>query len=322
MSNEKKVTSIGGSALIEGIMMRGPKKTSVAIRTSKNEIHKEDIEFTSLASKSKFFRLPLIRGLFGLIESMRLSMKALTLATDKAMEDIEEEEEMSKFEKWLTDKFGDKLTNIVMVIAAVIGIALSFGLFFMLPTWLYNITTGSFFPDLVENTFARSVFEGIFRIILFLVYIIVVSQYKDMKRVFMYHGAEHKTIACYEHDEELTVENVRKHSRFHPRCGTSFLVVTLIIAIIIGLFVPFSDPLLRSATKILLLPLTCGIGYEIIKICGKHDNAFTRALSTPGMLAQKITTKEPDDGMIEIAISAMQSVIPENGEDLVEVNKK
>ena len=318
----KKITSIGGSALIEGIMMRGPKKTTVAVRVAEDEIYTEDLEFKSVASISKVFRLPLIRGVFGLIDSMRLSFKSLAIATDKAMEGIEEEDEPSKFEKWVNDKLGESFTKVLMVLSTIFGLAISFLLFFMFPSWFFNTVTTNFLPDFADNMVFRSSFEGILRIALFLAYIILCSQLKDMKRVFMYHGAEHKTIACYEDDEELTVENVRKYTRFHPRCGTSFLVIMLLIAIIIGLFVPFTDPLLRSITKLLLLPLTCGIGYEIIKVCGKYDNLATRILATPGLWAQRITTKEPDDTMIEVAIKAMVSVIPENGEDLITINKK
>ena len=168
--------------------------------------------------------------------------------------------------------------------------------------------------------FWKSVFEGVLKIVLFLLYIVVCSQMTEMKRVFMYHGAEHKTIFCYENEEELTVENVKKQSRFHPRCGTSFMVLMLIVGIVIGLFIPvapFGIPVLRPIIKILLLPLTCGIGYELIKICGKHENALTRIIAAPGLWAQRITTKEPDDKMIEVAIEAIKAVIPEDGSDIV-----
>ncbi len=316
-SKSKKITSIGGSALIEGIMMRGPKKTTVAVRTNGDEIYTEDLKFESLASKSKVFRVPFIRGVFGLIDSMRLSFKSLAISADKAMEDVEEEEEPSKFEKWINEKIGDKFTKVLMVFSTIIALAISFGLFFWFPSWLFNTLTSNFLPDFADSMVFRSSFEGVLRIVLFLLYIILCSQLKDMKRVFMYHGAEHKTIACYEDDKELTVENVKKYTRFHPRCGTSFLVIMLLVAIIIGLFVPFTDPFLRSAVKIALLPLTCGIGYELIKLCGKYDNILTRIVATPGLLAQRITTKEPDDKMIEVAIEAMNSVIPENGEDIL-----
>lgn len=321
--NVKKITSIGGSALIEGIMMRGPKKTMVAVRTGENEIYEEEIKFTGLAQKYSFFRIPFIRGIAGLVDSMRLSYKSLMISADKAMEGAVEEEEPSKFEQWIDRVFGEKFMKVLMVFSAIIGVAIAIGLFFVLPTWIYNVSTGALgsasesLAWLSGDRFTRSVFEGILRIALFLLYIIVCSQMSDMKRVFQYHGAEHKTIFCYESEEPLTVENVKKHTRFHPRCGTSFLIIMLIIGIIIGLFVPFTNPFLRTAVKILLLPLSCGLGYELIKICGKYDNLATRIIAAPGLWAQRITTREPDDSMIEVAIAAMKPVIPENGEDIV-----
>ena len=194
-------------------------------------------------------------------------------------------------------------------------------LFFMVPTWLYNLLSGAIGGadslSWMGDRFFRSLFEGVIRIGLFLLYIILCTQLSDMKRVFQYHGAEHKTIFCYESDEELTVENVKKHTRFHPRCGTSFLVIMLLIGILIGLFIPITQPVLRTIVKLLLLPVTCGIGYEIIKICGRYDNKLTHILAAPGLWAQRITTKEPTDDMIAVAIKAMKAVIPENGEDII-----
>lgn len=317
MSNKctKKITSIGGSALIEGIMMRGPKNTALAVRKADGSIYKEDIEFNSIAQKCSIFKWPIIRGIIGFIDSMRLSYKSLMISADKAIEDAEEAEEPSKFEKWLTDKFGDKLTNVIMVIATILGVLLAVVLFFYVPSWLYRGLI-YLFPA-VESDLMRSVFEGVIKIVLFVAYIMVCSLMPDMRRTFQYHGAEHKTIFCYENDLELTVENVRKQSRFHPRCGTSFLIIMLLVGIVIGFFIKVDNVLIRVPIKILLLPFTMGIGYEIIKICGRHQNIFTRILSAPGRWAQRVTTKEPDDQMIEIAIEAMKAVIPENGEDII-----
>lgn len=326
--NVKKITSIGGSALIEGIMMRGPKNINVAVRTGENTIETEEITVKPLSAKCKFFRLPLVRGVIGMIDSFRLSYKSLMLSADKAINSIEtEEEEMSKFERWLNDKLGEKLMGVIMSIASVLGVALALVLFFWLPTFLYsliaNLDVTPAFNEFVDLKITQSAFEGILKILLFLGYIIAVSQMEDMKRVFMYHGAEHKTIFCYEADEELTVENIRKHSRFHPRCGTSFLVIMLLLGVVIGLFIPqFTlwgvwGTVLRSAIKILLLPLTCGIGYELIKLCGKYDNWFTRIIAAPGLWAQRITTREPDDKMLEVAIAAITPVIPDDGSDIV-----
>ena len=323
----KKITSIGGSALIEGIMMRGPKKTMVAVRTDEDKIHTEELEFTGLGAKSKFFRLPLIRGVVGMIDSMRLSYKALMISADKAIENIpeDEQEEPSKFEKWLDEHMGEKFLKIFMGIAMVIGVLIAIVLFYWAPTKLYNLISGVI-GDIdgmswIGDRFFRSLFEGVIRIGLFLFYIIACSQMSDMKRVFQYHGAEHKTIFCYESDEELTVENVKKHTRFHPRCGTSFLIIMLLVGIIIGLFIPIETAWLRTIIKLLLLPVSCGIGYELIKICGRHDNKLTRIIAAPGLWAQRITTKEPTDDMIEVAIKAMKAVIPENGEDIINSKK-
>ena len=317
MAEKTKIkTSIGGSALIEGIMMRGPKRTTVAIRMSDKSVYTEDIEFNSFASKSKFLRLPFIRGFVSLIDSMRLSMKCLMLSADKAVEGGEEEEEPSKFEKWAMDKFGDKFYNVVMGFASFIGVVIAILLFYAVPTTLFNLLTKAA-PSLDNGTFWRSAFEGIVKIVLFLCYVLIVSKTPDMQRTFMYHGAEHKTIFCYENLEELTVENVRKYKRFHPRCGTSFMIIMLLVGIIVGLFITAKNPILRTVIKLLLLPVSCGVGYELIKICGKYDNAFTRIIAAPGLLAQRITTKEPDDSMIEIAIAAIKPVIPENGEDRI-----
>ncbi len=318
---QKRITSIGGSALIEGIMMRGPKRTTVACRVDKDTIYTEDINVKPLF-KSKFWKLPLIRGIAGMIDSMRLSYKALGLSADKAMEaGLVEEEEPSKFEKWLNDKFGDKLMNVIMVIATILGVALALGLFVFLPSLLFTWLLKPALTEWSESStrLLQSAFEGVLKIALFLGYMMLVSRMEDMKRVFKYHGAEHKTIFCYENDEELTVENVRKQTRFHPRCGTSFLVVTLLVGIFVGLFIPTfpNIPVLRPVLRLLLLPVLVGLGYEFIKLCGKHDNKLTRILATPGLWAQRITTKEPDDEMIECAIEAMKAVIPDDGSDIV-----
>lgn len=319
----KKITSIGGSALIEGIMMRGPKKTVVALRTAPETIETEELKVTTLREKYKFFRIPFIRGIAGMIDSLKLSYKSLMLSANKAIDSIEvEEEQMSKFEKWLNNKLGERTMNVIMTLASVLGVALALVLFIWVPSLLYGLLQ-PLNPQVFDHQLLRSAFEGVLRIAIFLGYILIVSQMEDMKRVFMYHGAEHKTIFCYEADEDLTVENVRKHKRFHPRCGTSFMIIMLLLGIIIGLFVPsFSylgvwGTLLRAAIKILLLPISVGLGFELIQLCGKHDNALTRIIAAPGMWAQRITTREPDDSMIEIAISAITPVIPDDGSDIV-----
>lgn len=318
MSREKTkmITSIGGQALIEGILMRGPKKISLAIRKPDGSVYNEYMKTSTIKDKCKLFKLPIIRGVSGFIDSMMTGYKALMISAEVSAQE-DEEEELSKTEKWINDKFGNKFINIIMSIASILGIALSVLLFFVFPTWLFN-TVSEHFGVLHDSSIYRSIFEGILRIIIFLVYIVLCSQLKDMKRVFQYHGAEHKTIFCYECEEDLTVENVKKHTRFHPRCGTSFMFLMLIIGIVIGFFIPFSNPFVRTFIKILCVPIIVGVGYELIKICGKYDNTITRIISAPGLWVQRITTKEPDDDMIEIAITAMKAVVPEDGDDKVE----
>ena len=205
--------------------------------------------------------------------------------------------------------------SFLMVLSSLLGVCLAVFLFMWLPSQLVNWLKPVF--PAMENRVVRGVFEGVCKIALFIGYVSVVSLMKDIRRVFMYHGAEHKTIFCYENKEELTVENVRKHSRFHPRCGTSFLVLMLIVGIVVGFFIPFENPFLRTSAKLLLLPVSVSIGFELIKICSKYDNIITRIVAAPGLWMQRITVKEPDDGMIEVAIAAMKDVIPENGEDII-----
>ena len=313
----KFVTSIGGQALMEGIMMRGPLKSTIGARKNDGSIYLEEIKPMDLVKKYKILRLPILRGVANMIDSLVTGNKALMRSADIAMEGEEiAEEEMSKFDKWLDKHFGDKMVSIIMTVSMVVAIIFCVGVFFYVPTLLFNLLAGAF-PFLNDQIIWRSAFEGIIRIMLFLIYMSLCTLQKDVKRVFQYHGAEHKTIFCYEKGLELNVENVRKQIRFHPRCGTSFIVLMLIVGILIGLFIPFTDVWIRSTVKILLLPFTVGIGYELIKICGKHDNFLTRIIAAPGIWMQHITTKEPEDDMIEVAIAAIKDVIPENGEDII-----
>ena len=313
----KLITSIGGQALMEGIMMRGPFKTTVAVRKADGTIEMEEIQPLNLTKKYKILRLPILRGVAAMIDSLVTGEKALMMSADKALEGEEvPEEELSKFDIWMNEHLGEKTVKVLMAISTIIAVLFCVGVFYFLPTFLFNLTAKAF-PFMNDAMLWRSAYEGIIRIILFLIYMSLSTLNKDIKRVFRYHGAEHKTIFCYEYGLELNVENVKKQRRFHPRCGTSFLVLMLIVGILIGLFIPFTSVVLRSVTKILLLPLTVGIGYELIKVCGKHDNIITRIIAAPGMWMQHITTKEPTDDMIEVAIQAMNDVIPENGEDRI-----
>lgn len=304
-----RLGTVGGQAVIEGVMMKNKDKFALAVRMPEGNIRVTEDECKSIRSKYKIFGLPLIRGVVNMIESLVLSMKTLTISADAF--GIEEEE--TKFELWLKEKFGKSLLDVVMVIAMVLGIALGVGLFFFLPLWL----SSTLFDKSGETTkWYATLVEGGIKIAIFILYIWGVSFMKDIKRVFEYHGAEHKTIFCYEAGEELTPENVRKYKRFHPRCGTSFIFVILLLSILVSSVV-YSFPIMKSnvilkfVSKIFTLPLTIGIGYEFIRFAGKHDNVFTRIISAPGLWMQKLTTKEPDDSQIEVAIASLKCALIE-----------
>lgn len=319
MPKKTHKTSVGGQALIEGVMMQGPKGMATAVRTPSGEIVTKYHEVNRISDKSKIFKLPIIRGIIAFIDSMITGYKTLMYSAEvSGTEDIEEAE-MSKFEKWLTEKLGDKLMNIVMGIATVLGFALAFLIFFYLPVFLFNRINAWSGNSL---TAWQGTIEGCMKIVIFVVYMALVSQMKDIKKVFKYHGAEHKSIACYEAGMELTVENVKKCSRFHPRCGTSFMFMMLILSIVIvsllTLVVP--DELKKNTVawmliKLPLIPIIMGLGYEFIKYAGRHDNLFVKITSAPGLWMQRITTKEPEDDIIECGIEALKAVITDNPED-------
>ena len=313
-------TSVGGQALIEGIMMQGPKGAAVSVRTPDGSIDTEMLEVNHLKDKFKPLGWPLIRGVVAYIESMLFGYKCLMISAEKSgLEDLEESEEnMSKLDKWLNEHINKKVLGVLTGVASVIGMLLAFLLFFYLPTIAVDFIN-KLSGDILVNY--RALFEGVIRMIIFVTYIALVSLMKDIKRTFMYHGAEHKTIFCYEKGCELTVENVKKQSRFHPRCGTSFIFVILIISVIISSAISVTWPELRDQSvlwiviKILILPLITGISYEFIKYAGRHENIFVKILSAPGLWMQKLTTKEPDDDMIEVALAAFKAVITDNPED-------
>ena len=311
-----KKTSIGGQALLEGIMMRGPEKTAMAVRHISGEMKIEEFE-TQGKDRSSFCKLPFIRGLFNMYDSLSFGYKCLMRSAE--LSGLDEEEEQKKAEKnkkkgknsqkW--DKLFEKL---LMPIATVLAVALALVLFMWLPMqlWKWIIPAGSAAAD---SYFLRACFEGVLRIIIFIGYVWATSLMKDIRRTYMYHGAEHKTIFCYEAELPLTVENVRKQSRLHPRCGTSFLILVLIVGIVVGMFIRIDFMPLRMLVKLATFPIVIGCGYELIKLAGRKDNWFTRMISAPGKALQKITTREPDDEMIECAIAAMKLVIPEDGSD-------
>ena len=315
MAKIKRV-SVGGQALIEGILMKGPKCSAMALRLPDGSIEVEEKKSSSLRDKHKFFALPLVRGVVSFAESMIEGYKALMESAEKvSFDDIKNDddiENMSKVDKWITEHFGEKMMTVISVISMILGFGLAFALFFYLPTLaadlLNKVTDGAI-------TNFRALIEGVVRIIIFVLYMLLVSQMKDIKRMFMYHGAEHKSIFCFEAGEELTVENVRKMSRLHPRCGTSFMFVMILISILISSVVSIAFPMLRDirplwmAIKILLLPIVMGLGFEFIKFAGCHDNLFVKIVSAPGLWMQRITTNEPTDDIIEVGIAALKAAL-------------
>ena len=310
--SKSKYTSIGGQALIEGIMMKSPEKTAMAVRKKDGDI---DISYPvgkSIREKYKILKLPIIRGVVGFVESMIQGYKAMMLSADiSGFTDLEEEEN-KKEEK----KDNSALLNIVMVIGTVLGVALSVVLFMYIPRLCVSGLQALFNTDF--SKLVRSGIEQVLKLSVFVLYVWLVSFMKDIKRVFMYHGAEHKTIFCYEKGLELTIENVREQRRFHPRCGTSFMILMILISVIVSTVVQIIFPnvydvaWLWTVAKILMLPIICGLGFEVLKLCGRYDNVITRIISAPGMWLQRITTKEPEDDMIEIAIAALKACEPEN----------
>ncbi|MBN2852096.1 MAG: DUF1385 domain-containing protein [Clostridia bacterium] len=299
-----KKTSIGGMALLEGIMMIGPNKKAVAIRKPDHEI---EIQVEELKYNSKLRKVPFLRGVVALFSQMVHGVKALMKAADYF--DVESDEPPTKFEKWLEKTFGDKLMNVVIYFSVIIALLFSVGLFILLP----NLIISLIFKDQV---IMNNLFEGILRIIIFVSYLALVSKMKDIRRVWMYHGAEHKTISTYEHDEELTVENTKKYTTFHKRCGTSFMFLVLIISIIVFSFTGWHSAIINVLIRLALIPVVAGISYEFIKLAGRTDGLFSKVVSAPGMWLQRLTTKEPDDDMVEVAIAAFKAVMPEvEGED-------
>ncbi len=351
----RRKTSIGGQALMEGIMMRGPKMTAMAVRNTKGEIVMEEFE-TTTKKRPAFCRWPIIRGVIGYIDTMVLGYKCLMRSAElsrlediveekpkkkkgkKGVEAVEEtpvteapeaqtEEQPIKKEepKKEEDKMSAWMMTVISVISVVLGFGLAIGLFILLPTFLYGLVAPFIEGDnLVVNSIWKSAIEGVLKVVLLVGYMAAISLMKDIRRTYMYHGAEHKTIFCYEAGLPLTVENVRLQSRFHPRCGTSFLILMLLVSIFISFFIdPISAAIsgevlplgLRVLVKFALLPIIVGIGYELIKFAGRHDNLLTRIISLPGVWLQHLTVFEPEDGMIECAIAAVERVIPDDGSD-------
>lgn len=302
----KHMTSIGGQALIEGIMMRGPNDIAIAVRKPDGGTELKVEELNTLAMRHKAFNLPFLRGVVGLVEAMTIGTKALMYSAE-----FYEEDESETDKKTFTERiFKDKAEDVEMVFAVVVSIFLAVGIFMILPTLLTNFLKGS-----ITNTIALNLVEGAIRIGVFLLYIVGVSRLEDIKRVFEYHGAEHKSIHCYENGDKLTVENVKKYPILHPRCGTSFLFMVMIISIFVLSFFGWPNPLQRLLVRVLMFPVIAGIAYEINKLIGKSNSSLAYYLSYPGLMIQKwATVREPDSSQIQVAIEALNAVITEDPE--------
>lgn len=329
-----KYTAIGGQALIEGILMRSPEKTALAVRKPDKEIEIVPFNAKSVREKYKILKLPVIRGVIAFAESLIQGYKAMMISAEKSgYTDVEEEEkkpkeempeetaEDNKPEEKEEEKTEEKketgtLITVVMIIGTVLGVALAVVLFMLVPRLAVKGLEALF--GTAFSKIARSSIEQLIKLIVLVAYMWGVSLMPDIKRVFMYHGAEHKTIFCYEKGLELTVENVKKQKRFHPRCGTSFLILMILVSIIISTLVQLIFPgvygivWLWVVAKILMVPVICGLGFELLRVCGKYDNLFTKIVSAPGLWLQRITTKEPQDDMMEIAIAALRAAEPDN----------
>ncbi len=305
---------IGGQAIVEGVMMRGRTEYVLAVRDIENKnIKIEKTKIKPPEEKNIILRLPIIRGMVAFVDSLATGIKVITRSAEMAgLEDITEEtdEEPGKIEKWLIDKLGDKLTSIILFISVVVSLILSIGLFMVLP-----VVVSSGVNKIVKaDTWALSIIEGFVRIAIFLFYIFLTSFLKDIKRLYKYHGAEHKTINCFESGEELTVENVRQYTRLHKRCGTSFLFLVMIISMIVFLFLRTDVVIYRILSRIIFVPIVAGLSYEVIKWAGRNDNIIVDIVSAPGKALQLVTTKEPDDEMIEVAIASLKGVLEDEPE--------
>lgn len=297
-----KSSGIGGQAVMEGIMMRNGSEYSVAVRKENGEIEVKKETYKGVGSKCKLFRLPFIRGIFSFVDSLVLGMKSLNYSASLFMEDGEEEEP-GRFEKWLQKKFGDKAEKVIMDLTMVISIILAMGIFMVFPTWVSILM-----KPLLGNGIWMALFEGVLRIAIFIAYVGLISLMPDIKRTYMYHGAEHKCINCIEHGMPLTVENVMKSSKEHKRCGTSFLLIVMVISILFFLVIRPETLWLRLVSRILLIPVIAGVSFEFLRLAGNSDNPVVNLLSKPGLMLQGLTTKEPDEKMAEVAICAVEAV--------------
>ena len=295
--------AVGGQAVIEGVMMQGEKKKAVAVRTPNGEIKIKTERINSWVRNKHIDKIPFLRGMFILIETMVDGMKSLNYSSDIYMEETGEEEE-DAIDRFIKKMFGDKANDVLIMVSMVIAVILSVGLFVMLPTF-----AGGLFAKFIKNDIVLNLIEGVIRILILFAYIYAISKNKDIERVYQYHGAEHKSIHCYESGKELTVENAREFKRLHPRCGTNFLFIVMATSIILFAFFGWPNPLMRVLMRIVCIPIVAGIAYEIIRLLGKYDNSFTRMIAYPGMMLQYLTTKEPDDEQLEVAIASLKAVL-------------
>lgn len=307
--NKPKICSnIGGEALIEGVMMRGNDMLAMSVRKASGEIYTEVKPSVPVTKKNKLLALPFIRGAVSLIDSMIVGVKVL-MESAELVDLLEEDEKESKFDLWMKKKLGDNYFSYMIYFSVFIALAFSIGLFMLLPNFIAGLF--SFDKSTTGGSLLANSIEGLIRISLFILYVYLVSKNKEIKRVFQYHGAEHKTIYAYENEEELTVENVRKHTTLHPRCGTTFMFIVIIISIIVFAFAGWHNPFVNMLLRLALLPVIAGISYELFKLSAKSDSKIIRLISIPGLMLQKITTQEPDDSMLEVAIASLKAVLQE-----------
>lgn len=300
-----KKTDIGGQAVIEGVMMRGKDKIAVAVRKPDGEIEVNVEKSIPLSKRNKFFSLPIIRGAVSLFDSLAVGLKTLSYSASFY------EEEESSFDRFMKKTFGDRADNIIMSITMLISFAIALGLFFILPTYTANII-----KKVNNNSIVINLLEGIIRLLIFFAYLYLISKMEDIQRVFQYHGAEHKSIFCYENELELTPENAEKFSTLHPRCGTNFLLIVMLVSIFIFSFLGWPNLIYRIISRIILLPLVAGLSYEILKWFGKSENKYINVLIKPGLLLQKLTTREPDRYQLEVAICALKAVLSDENNDI------
>ncbi len=306
---EVRRTSIGGQALIEGVMMRGPREISIVVRQADQELRVKTQGIDGWARKYHLDKVPILRGGIALIDSMIIGMRALTYSAEVADEGLEDEEE-DKFQNFMEKIFKNRADDVLLYLSVITAILLSVGVFIIGPTFVVN-----FLRTYTEKNIILNLIEGTLRLLMFVAYILLISRIEEINRVFQYHGAEHKAIFCYEHGEDLTVANARKYPTLHPRCGTSFLFIVMMVSMIMFSMVGWPNPMLRVITRLALLPVVAGVSYEIIKLGGRSDSALMKIINYPGLMMQKLTTSEPDDGQLEVALEALKNVLVEDEEE-------